>query len=125
MMVGVFIRSGSKCSTLKPHTVQTIYTMWSTFIQNVWGYTALLEAVCYSNKDAVGRLLEAGCDVTFREVRSGESALHVAVRKNYSVITQQLLAFGAGLGPVYNYQVSNPGTMHYLYGIAQKWRMKI
>jgi ankyrin repeat protein len=49
--------------------------------------------------------LEAGCDVTFREVKAGESALHIAVRKNYNVIAEQLLAAGAGLRPVYNYQV--------------------
>ena len=72
----------------------------------MWGHTALLEAVCYSNKDAVSRLLDAGCDVTFREVKAGESALHIAVRKNYSLIAEQLLASGAGLRPVYNYQVN-------------------
>jgi ankyrin repeat protein len=76
------------------------------FVQNVWGHTALLEAVCYGNKDAVCRLLDAGCDVTLREVKAGDTALHVAVRKNYSVIAEQLLAAGAGLQPVYNYQVS-------------------
>ena len=75
-------------------------------VKNVWGHTALLEAVCYSNKDVVGILLQAGCDVTLREVKSGETALHVAVRKNYGAITEQLLQTGAGLRPVYNYQVS-------------------
>lgn len=73
-------------------------------MQNAWGHTSLMEAVCYSNKDAAARLLEAGCDLNLREVKAGESALHVSVRKNYTVITDQLLAAGAGLRPVYNYQ---------------------
>jgi len=65
-----------------------------------------MEAVCYSNKEAAARLLEANCDFNLREVKSGESALHVSVRKNYTTITDQLLTAGAALRPVYNYQVS-------------------
>lgn len=87
------------------------------YVQNVWGHTALMEAVCYGNKDAVGRLLDAKCDVTLREVKAGDSALHVAVRKNYSVIAEQLLSAGAGLQPVYNYQVSSRMCLH-MYGCA-------
>ena len=64
-----------------------------------------MEAVCYSNKEAAARLLEANCDFNLREVKAGESALHVSVRKNYTTITDQLLAAGAALRPVYNYQV--------------------
>jgi len=73
--------------------------------QNAWGHTALMEAVCYSNKEAAARLLDANCDFNLREVKAGESALHVSVRKNYTTITDQLLAAGAALRPVYNYQV--------------------
>jgi len=73
--------------------------------QNAWGHTALMEAVCYSNKEAAARLLEAACDFNLREVKAGESALHVAVRKNYTTITDQLLSAGAARRPVYNYQV--------------------
>jgi len=65
-----------------------------------------VEAVCYSNKEAAARLLEANCDFNLREVKAGESALHVSVRKNYTIITDQLLTAGAALRPVYNYQVS-------------------
>ena len=74
-------------------------------LQNAWGHTALMEAVCYSNKEAASRLLEANCDFNLREVKAGESALHVSVRKNYTTITDQLLTAGAAFRPVYNYQV--------------------
>ena len=66
-----------------------------------------MEAVCYSNKEAAARLLEANCDFNLREVKAGESALHVSVRKNYTTITDQLLTAGAALRPVYNYQVDH------------------
>ena len=55
-------------------------------------------------QDAAAQLLDAGCDVNLREFKSGDTALHVAVRKNYTVITQQLLATG-NINLVYNYQV--------------------
>lgn len=72
-------------------------------MQNQWGHTPLMEAVCYSNKDAAACLLQAGCDVNLRENRGGDTALHVSVRKNYSVITEQLLSTGK-VKHVYNYQ---------------------
>lgn len=72
-------------------------------VQNQWGHTPLMEAVCYSNKDAAACLLQAGCDVNLRENRGGDTALHVSVRKNYSVITEQLLSTGK-VKHVYNYQ---------------------
>lgn len=72
-------------------------------VQNQWGHTPLMEAVCYSNKDAAACLLQAGCDVNLRENKGGDTALHVSVRKNYSVITEQLLSTGK-VKHVYNYQ---------------------
>jgi len=54
-------------------------------------------------KDAAAHLLDVRCDVNLREFKSGDTALHVSVRKNYTVITEQLLATGH-VKPVYNYQ---------------------
>ena len=61
-------------------------------VQNQWGHTPLMEAVRYNNKDAAVRLLEAGCDVNLRDYKSGDTALHVAVRKNYTIIVDQVRA---------------------------------
>ena len=61
-------------------------------VQNQWGHTPLMEAVCYNNKDASQRILSAGCDVNLREYKSGDTALHVAVRKNYTTIVDQVRA---------------------------------
>ena len=71
-------------------------------LQNQWGHTPLMEAVCYNNKDAAARLLQANCDVNLREFKTGDTALHVAVRKNYTVIVEQLLRTGK-LRHMYNY----------------------
>ncbi len=71
-------------------------------IQNQWGHTPLMEATCYNNKDAALKLLNAFCDINLREYKSGDTALHVAVRKNYSVIIEQLLCTGK-VKHVYNY----------------------
>jgi hypothetical protein len=71
-------------------------------MQNQWGHTPLMEAVCYNNKDASARLLKTGCNVNLREYKSGDTALHVAVRKNYNAIVEQLLATGK-VENVYNY----------------------
>ena len=72
-------------------------------IRNQWGHTALMEAVCYNNKDAAARLLQANCDVNLRGYKSGDTALHIAVRKNYSIIMEQLFCTGK-VRHVYNYQ---------------------
>lgn len=72
-------------------------------IQNQWGHTPLMEAVSYNNKDAAALLLRARCDVNLREYKGGDTALHVAVRKNYQVLTEQLLQTGK-VRHVYNYQ---------------------
>ncbi len=61
-----------------------------------------MEATCYNNKDAALKLLNAYCDINLREYKSGDTALHVAVRKNYSVIIEQLLTTGK-VKHVYNY----------------------
>ena len=71
-------------------------------IQNQWGHTSLMEATCYNNKDAALKLLNAYCDINLREYKSGDTALHVAVRKNYTVIIEQLLSTGK-VKHVYNY----------------------
>ncbi len=72
-------------------------------IQNQWGHTPLMEATSYNNKDAALKLLNAICNVNLREYKFGDTALHVAVRKNYSVIIEQLLSTGK-VKHVYNYQ---------------------
>ena len=72
-------------------------------VQNQWGHTPLMEAVCYNNKDAGSRLLLSACDVNLREYKGGDTALHVSVRKNYSVITERLLQTDS-VQHVYNYQ---------------------
>ena len=71
-------------------------------MQNQWGHTSLMEAVCYNNKNASARLLKTGCNVNLREYKSGDTAQHVAVRKNYNAIVEQLLATGK-VENVYNY----------------------
>ncbi|KAK2146833.1 hypothetical protein LSH36_582g00022 [Paralvinella palmiformis] len=71
-------------------------------MQNQWGHTPLMEAVCYNNKDASARLLSSGCNLNLREYKGGDTALHVAVRKNYNAIVEQLLATGK-VQNVYNY----------------------
>ncbi len=72
-------------------------------LQNQWGHSALMEAVSYNNKDASGRLLRSRCDVNLREYKGGDTALHVAVRKNYNTIVEQLLSTES-IKHVYNYQ---------------------
>lgn len=72
-------------------------------MQNVWGNTPLMEAVSYNNKDATWVLLQAECEINHREYKGGETALHIAVKKNYHVITEQLLMTGH-VEYVYNYQ---------------------
>jgi hypothetical protein len=72
-------------------------------LQNQWGHTPVMEAVCYNNKNAATSLLVARCDVNLREYKAGFTALHIAVRKNYSIIIESLLQTGK-VKYVYNYQ---------------------
>ena len=76
-------------------------------IQNSFGHVPLMEAICYNNKDAAKYLLVAGCDVNLRAFKSGDTILHLAVRKNYSDLIEQLLAMGR-VKHVYNYQGELP-----------------
>ena len=72
-------------------------------MQNQWGHTPLMEAVSYNNKDATAVLLSARCNVNQREYKGGETSLHISVKKNYHVITEQLLKTEE-VNYVYNYQ---------------------
>ena len=71
-------------------------------MQNQWGHTPLMEAVSYNNKDATALLLATHCDVNQREYKGGETSLHISVKKNYHVITEQLLRTEE-VNYVYNY----------------------
>ncbi|KAK7009024.1 ankyrin repeat domain-containing protein 7 [Biomphalaria glabrata] len=62
-------------------------------VQNLWGRSPLMEAVCYNNREVVQRLLAAGCDINKRECKSGDTALHIAVRRKYSRVVELLLQY--------------------------------
>lgn len=72
-------------------------------VQNYWGRTPLMEAVCYNHKDAVARLLKAHCDIDRREFKTGDTALHIAIKRNYTEVVGLLLASGSR-HDVYNHQ---------------------
>ena len=78
-------------------------------VQNQWGHTPLMEAVCYNNKDASQKILSASCDVNLREYKSGDTALHVAVRKSYTVIVDQV---NSQCRLVDNYQLCNNANIN-------------
>ena len=74
--------------------------------QNQWGNTPLMESVSYNNRDAVEKILKMtgpSCDLNTRDFRAGDTPLHIAVRKNYTVIADMLLASGR-VSYAYNYQ---------------------
>ncbi|CAH1789185.1 unnamed protein product [Owenia fusiformis] len=60
-------------------------------IQNQYGRTPLMEAVYYYQKDAVAALIEAGCDINRQETKTGDTAMHIAIKKNYTEVVDQLL----------------------------------
>ncbi|XP_074659489.1 uncharacterized protein LOC141912175 [Tubulanus polymorphus] len=72
-------------------------------VQNHWGLTPLMEAVCYNQKAVVGKLIDEKCDLYRRETKTGDTALHIAVKKNYCVISDMLLKAGEWIPYVYNY----------------------
>lgn len=72
-------------------------------VQNYWGRTPLMEAVCYNHKDAVARLLKAHCDLNRREFKTGDTALHIAIKRNYTDVVGLLLAAGSR-HDIYNHQ---------------------
>lgn len=72
-------------------------------VQNYWGRTPLMEAVCYNHKDAVARLLRARCDLNRREFKTGDTALHIAIKRNYTSVVELLLAAGSR-HDIYNHQ---------------------
>jgi ankyrin repeat protein len=72
-------------------------------VQNHWGLTPLMEAVCYNQREAVSRLIARNCDLYRREIKTGDTALHIAVKKNYSVIADMLLSAAGWDRYVYNY----------------------
>ncbi|CAL1533317.1 unnamed protein product [Lymnaea stagnalis] len=62
-------------------------------VQNLWGRSPLMEAVSYNNRDVVQRLLAAGCDTNKRESKTGDTALHIALRRKYSRVVELLLRY--------------------------------
>ncbi|OWF50780.1 inversin-like [Mizuhopecten yessoensis] len=72
-------------------------------VQNYWGRTPLMETVCYNHKDAVARLLKASCDLNRREFKTGDTALHIAIKRNYTEVVGLLLAAGSR-HDIYNHQ---------------------
>lgn len=62
--------------------------------QNQWGLTPLMEAVSYSQQSVVQILIRNKCDLYKRDYRTGDTALHVAVRKNYVHLVEALLTAG-------------------------------
>lgn len=72
-------------------------------VQNYWGRTPLMEAVCYNHKEAVARLLKAHCDLNRREFKTGDTALHIAIKRNYTDVVELLLKAGSR-HDIYNHQ---------------------
>lgn len=72
-------------------------------VQNYWGRSPLMEAVCYNHKEVVQLLLSASCDVNRREFKTGDTALHIAIKRNYTRVVELLLAAGSR-HDVYNHQ---------------------
>lgn len=72
-------------------------------VQNYWGRTPLMEAVCYNHKDVVSRLIKAKCDLNRREFKTGDTALHIAIKRNYTDVVDLLLAAGSR-HDIYNHQ---------------------
>ena len=64
-------------------------------VQNYWGRSPLMEAVCYNHKEVVQLLLSANCDVNRREFKTGDTALHIAIKRNYTRVVELLLAAGS------------------------------
>ena len=88
--------------------VQVLLTAGSQVdILNQWGHTPLMDAICYNNKGAATLILAAGCDVNLRASKSGDTVMHMAVRKNYGIFIKRLLATGR-VHHIYNYQGELP-----------------
>lgn len=72
-------------------------------VQNYWGRTPCMEAVCYNRREAVALLIRANCDLNRREFKTGDTALHIAIRRNYTSVVRLLLAAGSRYD-IYNHQ---------------------
>ncbi|PVD30759.1 hypothetical protein C0Q70_10034 [Pomacea canaliculata] len=72
-------------------------------VQNYWGRSPLMEAVCYNHKESVALLICASCDLNRREFKTGETALHIAVKRNYVSVVHLLLQAGTR-HDIYNHQ---------------------
>lgn len=72
-------------------------------VQNFWGRTPLMEAVCYNHKDVVRLLICENCDLNRKEFKTGDSALHIAIKRNYTEVVEYLLAAGSR-HDVFNHQ---------------------
>uniref|UniRef100_A0A1I8I5G8 ANK_REP_REGION domain-containing protein n=1 Tax=Macrostomum lignano TaxID=282301 RepID=A0A1I8I5G8_9PLAT len=62
--------------------------------QNQWGLTPLMEAVSYNQKEVVAALIKHRCDLYKRDFRTGDTSLHIAVKKNYTDLVSMLLSAG-------------------------------
>lgn len=78
-------------------------------LKNHWGHTPLFEAVNYNNKAAAVRLLVVpSCNVNASDNKTGDTALHVAIRKNYSNLVTELITSGQVLVDKYNSSGESP-----------------
>ncbi|KAK7489538.1 hypothetical protein BaRGS_00019172 [Batillaria attramentaria] len=72
-------------------------------VQNYWGRSPLMEAVCYNHRESVVRLINASCDLNRREFKTGDTALHIAIKRNYVCVVHMLLEAGTR-HDIYNHQ---------------------
>ncbi len=53
-----------------------------------------MEPVSYNQQEVVSNLMNHRCDLYKRDFRTGDTALHIAVKKNYTDIVELLLSAG-------------------------------
>ena len=78
--------------------------------RNTWGVTPLIDTVNYHQTQALEKILNAGANPNFVTCVNGNSALHIAIRKNYPDIVEILLKGGCRQD-VFNSQFESPA--HY------------
>ncbi|XP_076461985.1 uncharacterized protein LOC143294396 [Babylonia areolata] len=76
-------------------------------VQNSWGSTPLMEAVSNNHMTTLQHLVHAGCDLNCQELKTGDTALHAAVRKSNADLVRVLLEAGAR-HDVYNHEGETP-----------------
>jgi ankyrin repeat protein len=88
-------------------------------VQNYWGRSPLMEAVCYNHRESVVRLIDANCDLDRREFKTGDTALHIAIKRNYVCVVQVLLEAGSR-HDIYNHQGE---TAFFDAVVSNKWEV--